>query len=387
MKSLKKNILLLEYRFDHELVLGPIYHELKQRDRYHVSRISLTGIYSKLEGMNTWIKNSVLRKKPKENFIPISTPYKKNIVGERRALILGTCCALIFRIFKQVPGVGSKKPDIIVVVNDLTLFGRAAVAAGKLLDIPSLRISASVVGPKQRMPPVSADYLAVSGEAIKEVYVQSGVNPEKITITGDPRFDKLFKRDRQKDRAIIFSKFGIDPARKLVVLTTENIEEEETRKILNAVYLAVKDNNDLYLIVKPHPVEPSLLHHNLLETMGLDNACVVEKADIYELLNAADCVITSFSTTGLEAMMLDRPVISINLTGKPDKMPYAASGAATGVYQEEALNQVLMDALKNNGIRKELKANRINFVNHYNYEIDGKASIRITNLISKIIFD
>ena len=382
MGSSKKNIFLLEYRFDHELLLDPIIEELNKHGNHNIFKFNLTPFYSFLNKANIIIK-SVLKYKQEEQFVSTSSGYKKNVIGEKRAVLLGTLCAAIFRFLCLIPVIQSKKPDIIVVINDLTLFGKAAVIAGQKLSIPSLRISASVVAPNQQMSPVSADFLAVSGEAIKEVYIQSGMPEEKIITTGNPRFDKLFQRNKQDDRNAIFKKFDLDREKRLIVLTTENAPVDETEELLRAVFSAVNEIDDVQLIVKPHPAETSELHKSLLLEMGINNAMIVEDIEIYELLNAADCVLTSFSATGLEAMMLDKPVISINLTGEPDRMPYAESGAALGVYHEDELAPAIMNALTDDAVREKLKSGRETFVERYNYRMDGRAAKRVVELILK----
>ena len=383
MGSLEKNIFLLEYRFDHELLLNPIIEEMGKHGNYNLLKINLMPLYSFLDMTNTIIK-SIIRNNQEESFVSTSSSYKKNVIGEKRAVLLGGFCAAVFRFLCIIPGIRARKPDIMVVVNDLTLFGKAAVTAGQKLGIPSLRISASVVAPNQLMPPVSADFLAVSGEAIKEVYVQSGVQEDKIIITGNPRFDKLYQRNEQNDRNAIFTKFNLDRKKKLIVLTTENASVDETDELLRAAFSTVNEIKDIQLIVKPHPAETSELHKLLLYEMNINNAIIVEDIDIYELLNAADCVLTSFSATGLEAMMLGKPVISINLTGEPDRMPYAESGAAFGVYHEDELAPAIMNALTDNDVRDKLKVGRESFVERYNYRMDGRAAERVVELLQTI---
>ena len=372
----------MEYRFDHELLLNPIIEEIGKHGNYNIFKINLTSFYSFLDRANTTIK-SISKNKQDGKLISTSYSYKKNVIGEKRAILLGTFCATIFRFLCIIPGIGSKKPDIIVVVNDLTLFGKAAVIVGQKMGVASLRISASVVPPNQQIPLVSADFLAVSGEAIKEVYAQSGMPEENIIITGNPRFDALFKRNWFKERTKTFAKYKLDPNKKLIVYTTQPIQERE--KLLNAVFSTLKKLPEMQLIVKLHPSESALLYNQMMDLIKLNNAIIVEDIEIYELLNAADCVLTSFSATGLEAMMLDKPVISINLTDEPDRMPYAESGAALGVYHEDELAPAIMSALTDDAVRDKLKVGREKFVERYNYKMDGQAAERVIDLFDKII--
>lgn len=375
--SKQKNVLSVEYRFDHELMFDQIAKEFGKNYDFNMHRLRLTSIYSILNKTNIKIKKIVV-KNTDDNF-----NYKRNKSGEIRSKLLGMFCGLIFSILYLIPIFKHKKPDIIIVVNDLTLFGRAAIVAGHIMKIPSVRISASVVAPNQRTPPLYADLMIVSGEAIKEVYAQSGIPEEKIIITGNPRFDTLFKRNRFEDRTKIFTKYKLNPNKKLIVYTTQPIKERD--KLLNAIFNALKKLPEIQLIVKPHPSESTLLYNQMMDMEKLNNAIIVEDIEIYELLNAADCVLTSFSATGLEAMMLDKPVISINFTGEPDRMPYAQSGAALGVYHEDKLAPVIISALTDDAVRDELKVGREKFVGRYNYKMDGQAARRVIDLFDETI--
>jgi len=65
--------------------------------------------------------------------------------------------------------------------------------------------------------------------------------------------------------------------------------------------------------------------HNELET------------PLLELLSVSDACVTGFQDVAVEAMILERPVICMNLPGKPDMPPYAEGGAALGVGQSQEI--------------------------------------------------
>lgn len=378
------NVFLLEYRFDHERMLKPIVEELNKHQNYNVIKINLTRLSSTLQWINSKIKKILSIKEPVDRYTPISSEYKKNVIGEMRANVIGWICAHFFNLLNIIPTIKSKKPDIVVVVNDLTIFGKAAVNAGKILKIPTIHISPGVTGIDQRMPPVSTDYLFVAGEAAKERYVASGTPEEKIFITGNPTYNNLLKRNAPNDRKKICARFNINADKKLVVWTTQPIKEREM--LAEAMSNAINDLKSVQFIIKPHPSEfPANLYIKMLKEKVLENAIIAEDVDLYELLNAADCVLTSFSATGLEAMMLDKPVISINLTGEPDRMPYAESGAALGVYHEDELAPAIMNALTDDDVRDKLKMGRESFVERYNYRMDGRAAERVLDLFDEMI--
>jgi 3-deoxy-D-manno-octulosonic-acid transferase len=91
------------------------------------------------------------------------------------------------------------------------------------------------------------------------------------------------------------------------------------------------------------------------------------------------------STTALEAMILDKPVIIVDFIKNPFPTPYTESGAAIGVYKEEDLAPTIEKVLHNQKVQKELKNNRKQFVYEHAYKIDGQASKRVVDLIKLMI--
>jgi predicted glycosyltransferase len=105
----------------------------------------------------------------------------------------------------------------------------------------------------------------------------------------------------------------------------------------------------------------------------------------FELLYAADIVITHYCTTAIEALMLDKPVIVIDFSGRPISVPYVESGATVGIYKEDALASAIEDILHNGEARQRLAVAREKFVSEGNYRHDGQSSQKIANLITQMI--
>ena len=78
-------------------------------------------------------------------------------------------------------------------------------------------------------------------------------------------------------------------------------------------------------------------------------------------------------------------MVTINLTGKPDPMPYASSGAAIGVYKKEDLIPAMKDVLFDTQTKEELANQRRAFVLEHAYQPDGQASRRMAEVIARLI--
>lgn len=230
--------------------------------------------------------------------------------------------------------------------------------------------------------------IAVMSSPAKDAYIKMGVPPEKVFVTGQPGFDRILRKKFNKNQ--LMTELSIPKSKGVVVLATQPLvgsiwTEEDRKKFIEIVCSAMSDFTDKQLVIKLHPAENIESYQEILADIGGDKAIICRDVEIHDLLNACDLLMTVHSTVALEAMIFDKPVITINLTGKPDLFPYAESGAAIGVYKGEDLVPAISDALYNEAIRKRLAEARKKFVYEYAYLQDGKASKGVADLIIQLI--
>lgn len=277
-------------------------------------------------------------------------------------------------------------PDIMCLMPDGFFLQQMASALAKRYDIPTLSCSAAIETGNSRshMRHLHADKKAVMGEIIKNLYIESGVEPERIVVTGAAHFDQLFSRNKEQDKQVL-AEGGIDPNRKTILFTTENITFSETKEMLTGVISAVLEMNDVQLVIKVHPREDVGPYQEMAERYHDSRIHVVKDTDLYALISSCELLVTKFSTTALEAMMVDKPVVTINLSGQSTPVPYAEEGAALGVYRYEDMDQAILKALHDEETRDKLKVGRDKFVRRWAGEPDGKAAQRIVMLMKEMI--
>ena len=121
--------------------------------------------------------------------------------------------------------------------------------------------------------------------------------------------------------------------------------------------------------------------------MALENVVLTKDSNLYHLFDICDLVLTCASTTALEAMIMGKPVIDINLADLPDVLPYTQSGAAIGVYRSEDLVPAIMDVMDKEEVKLKLEEKRQRFVYDYAYLQDGQAASRVVGLIMQMARD
>jgi CDP-glycerol glycerophosphotransferase (TagB/SpsB family) len=299
-----------------------------------------------------------------------------------------------------------EKPDLILITCGYCQLGRAAVIAGKLKGVPTLELQHGIIHPYHEGYIYTKDEIthddgvtpycpipdktAVYGPYCKNVLTKVSVYPEdSVVITGQPRYDFLYRIDEIFDKETICKDLDLNPNKGIIVLATQGFQPkygypDYDRQLLDAVFNSMNDFPDIQLVIKLHPVEDGELQRKMIAERKLKNVLII-KNELYEILSVCDILMSINSTVAIEATILDKPVIIVNLADIPDWMPYVESGVARGVYRKGDLTPAIKDVLENSEVREKLKENRKKFVYEHAYIQDGKATERVVNLIEKMI--
>jgi len=268
-----------------------------------------------------------------------------------------------------------------VVWNDILEPGRTMISVSRQLEIPSLLIQDGIyVGGIRVGEKLYADKIAVWGEASKKQVMKWGNSESRIFITGNPEYDKV----------INVKSASTENKGKMIVFVTQMVDYYSSRstdtneQIIDILYFTMKRIGRSRLVIKVHPGEKVRKYQALIKNRNYENVKVIKKIDLFALLKKCSILITHSSTVALEAMILGKPVMIVNLTGELDGVPYVQSGAALGVYNEEDVYPTLTDFFNNPDIQNKLKNGRKQFV-ETNIVLDGKTIIRVNNLLFSVI--
>lgn len=226
------------------------------------------------------------------------------------------------------------------------------------------------------------DEVLVFGQYAREMLAPLAGPHTEFTLTGHCLYDDL------SPASAASSGQGLrEGAREIVLITTQATESRlsasEPRWWLDGSADACQQLGAL-LVVKTHPEEKALArYHRLGERWG-DTVRVVPhgEAPLSELMAQADVLVTRFSTTALEANLMGKPVVTINLTSRRDQYPYAAEGGALAAYSYDEILPTLRAALTDEATRARLAAKREQFLARHLGPLDGHATQRIAARIA-----
>jgi hypothetical protein len=284
------------------------------------------------------------------------------------------------------------RPACLVLYAESSGWGRAALAACRAAGVPTLALQHGILYPKYysyRHGPGEEDCprpdkTAVFGQAALRLLVHmGGYDPASLVVTGSPKFDGLLASARGRDRQAARARLGAGDGDRVVLVASRYRGIRPTNPALGPDFArlvrALEEMDGVVAVVKPHPAEPAAAY-----AADLRGARRVRLAapgdDLLDLLHAADALVTVESLSAIEALVLGRPVLILqmptNLRALVDDG--VALGVGAGHDPAPALRRILFDA----GTREALEAARRRYLSEVAAGVDGGATRRILALIA-----
>lgn len=246
-------------------------------------------------------------------------------------------------------------PDKVVVTTSPRVEEATGIAANRL-GIPVVRINDLPVTPK-----VPYDCtMCVMNEWAKDYAVNTGaLEEDKIVVTGQPVFEDELKPDWEKIEEVK-RRLELEKYESCVVFFTQPGMKQN--KIIDALYMMAQNNPTILFIVKMHPNQDK-------DEIVINPAknVRIEVDYLLPILYIADIAITAYSTTGLEAALLDKPLVVVNPEKERLPLDYAAIGIGVAVEEVSYLSFVVKELLDvKSDLYTKLKHEREKFRNFAN---------------------
>ena len=159
-----------------------------------------------------------------------------------------------------------------------------------------------------------------------------------------------------------------------------DMSEQDNLILLKAIVDSVYKIKKSILIIKPHPRDKKT-HLNTINKYikNSENVFLVPRnSDTYEHLCFCNLLITRNSTTAMEAVALNKPILIFDICKNIKDNFFVSEGVGYGVNNPEELSASIQMLLDDDSLLKE---NRDKYIQKYLYKIDGLACQRVVSLI------
>ena len=142
--------------------------------------------------------------------------------------------------------------------------------------------------------------------------------------------------------------------------------------------------SELQRVVKLHVDDDSSFYNEILSHLKY-KAIVTKDTDLYSLLFCSDLVVSISSTVILEASVMGKPVIQLNLIENYDFFGDMKNKAFIKITNKKDLPTAIKRSLFDESFSKKIKIKREKSILEYYHRIDGKATERFLNVVDELL--
>jgi len=263
--------------------------------------------------------------------------------------------------------------------------------------------------------PVELNGLTVWNEIMRDEAIEiHGMPPERIRVTGAPQHDAYADPALRVSRQEFFARYGLDTAKKLVVLTTQTkgiVPDEADLVATIATTLLETCGSRVQVMVRLHQLDDPKRYTELARIPGV----VVDQAGkhtagyddrdfdaeamsaLVNTLRHADVVINTASSIAIDATANGTPVVCVRFDAHPDQ-PYGRSVRrlydlthltnivrSNGVAMADSLDQLVEQVeafLENPDLMAE---GRARLLREQCFEVDGRSAQRVAAAVLEFV--
>jgi hypothetical protein len=278
------------------------------------------------------------------------------------------------------------KPDAVCLYAEAGGYGRAVSYAAKLLNIKTLAIQHGLIFPhnytyvhtqdeilgKTGAPYPYTDRFLLYDSFVKKILEGYGNYPPKtMEVTGGHKMDNLLALKKTADPKQKKKELGLDDRDRFAVIASRF---SEIGSAFPHIVKAIEEIPRLHLVVKPHQAELPEHYSDIAQRLSAKKVRIVSnKENLFDLMLAGDLLITVNSLAALEAILLEKPVMVVNL---PNHLSvYVDAGIAVGIKSHSEILTALKKLFSES--QQDLLKKQAEFSRKNAFKTDGLSGERI----------
>lgn len=232
------------------------------------------------------------------------------------------------------------------------------------------------------------------GKLHRNILLNKGFLDKNVFITGlhwiEQISDFLRKFSKEDSRKVL----GLDLTAELYVLLDAGfflrgyLTRQERYLCLRSILELAKHNPHLQIMIKPHPSHQKGLLEKIIFQYSLPNVQLIEHSLLpYHSLNAADVLVTKFSTLAVEGMFLGVPTLGVILDNEENFKCYgsAVEYHSSLLSVESKLQKLLDDRECRQKWMEEMKERQAEYFENHGLVSSGRPAIGVAKIIQDIV--
>lgn len=333
----------------------------------------------------------VLAQLPNVPFDAQALPNGERLLETVRRVIveqLPNACAAIMNAEQAVEHLS---PRVFVVGYDITIEGRAACLVGRRFGVPSAVLLQGSFSGATILKSHVADRVIVYGNAQRRDLLNNGVPDGQIAVCGAPYLDRCPRQSGAMNPRIV-ERLGLDPARPYVLVATSGpglaVSHAHHEQTVDAVAQLSASLPEVQFVVKLHPKDSTTFYDAVRTKHPQSRLCVVPSGtdglpkEIFDWFQGCSLMLTGASATAFEAMVLDVPVVTIDLRNEFRQVSFIDAGATAHVRSLPELEQTARRLLDSPQEVAVLRGRAREFLGEMFFALDGRSSERAADVLA-----
>ena len=238
------------------------------------------------------------------------------------------------------------RPRVLVVGNDLTLEGRLGTLVAQARGIATAALMHGLVSAEPMHGQHRVDRFLVYGEGSRRLLLERGTPAERIAVTGCPKLDPP-PRQEGRVHPQLARRLGLRAGEPWILIAFSgpghSVSHDHHRRLIEAVGQCSAALPGVRFVARLHRKDAPEPYREILNRIPGARLTVVRHGQrgyptaIFDWLQGCRAVITGASTVAVEAMLLEVPVITLDLTGELATTDFITAGATLHGTSPETL--------------------------------------------------
>lgn len=211
------------------------------------------------------------------------------------------------------------RPDLVMVVGDVTSTMACSIAAKKLNNIKVAHVEGGIRSGDLTMPEEInrmvtdsiTDYFFTTSETANENLRRSGVKEEQIFFVGNTMIDTLLKNESRFIKPRIWEALKLEAGGYMVMTLHRPANVDEESKLKDLLNEIINNSNHLPLIFPVHPRTAKILEHLEIKDPGLHTIEPLGYLEFNYLVKHAKAVITDSGGITEETTVMGIPCMTL----------------------------------------------------------------------------
>lgn len=220
------------------------------------------------------------------------------------------------------------------------------------------------------------DIIPVYGDQGQDAFHALGYEIGRLPIIGNIFFDSLMDGDRSEALQQVEAQLrrSLPKGKRVILVGASGINRDELDWV-RSLGRSCRRLGDVVVIYKPHPALAKGI-----PDLEEDEIFLLRSGSVVDAIRISNLVITDYSTVGAQAILMDKPLMVVNTTGKAfPANDYVAMGVAPLAKTADEVPEVATRILNSMEIVDQ-KALEL-FIRAYNGPNDGKACQRLWDIL------